>query len=53
MIKQRSTKLNPQEKEGYRRYVENLTYQKSMVISNYEDGRVTGRDEGKIECHLC
>jgi len=40
MIKQRSTKLNPQEKEGYRRYVENLTYQKSMVISNYEDGRV-------------
>src|SRR3989304_9186591 len=44
-----SLKLNPQEKEEYKRYVENLTYQKSMVISNYEDGRVTGRYEGKIE----
>ena len=44
-----SLKLNPQEKEEYKKYVENLTYQKSMVISNYEDGRVTGRLEGKIE----
>ena len=44
-----SLKLNPQEKEEYKKYVENLTYQKSMVISNYEDGRVTGRHEGKVE----
>src|SRR4030065_916640 len=44
-----SLNLNPQEKEEYKKYVENLTYQKSMVISNYEDGRVTGRLEGKIE----
>ena len=44
-----SLKLNPQEKEEYKRYVENLTYQKSMVISNYEDGRVEGGAAGMIK----
>jgi predicted transposase/invertase (TIGR01784 family) len=44
-----SLKLNPKDKEEYKKYVENLTYQKSIVISNYEDGRFTGRLEGKSE----
>lgn len=44
-----SLKLDPKEKEEYNKYIDNLSYQKSMVISNYEDGRVTGVIEGKIE----
>jgi predicted transposase/invertase (TIGR01784 family) len=40
-----SLKLDPKEKEEYKKYTDNLSYQKSMVISNYEDGRVTGKLE--------
>jgi len=44
-----SLKLNPQEKEEYKKYIENLTYQKSMVISNYEEGRVEGEAAGMVK----
>ena len=44
-----SLKLDSREKAEYKRYVEDLMYQKSMVLSNYEEGRVTGRKEGKKE----
>ena len=48
-----SFKLNPREKEEYKRYVEDLMYQKSMVLSNYEEGKIEGKiegiKEGKIE----
>jgi predicted transposase/invertase (TIGR01784 family) len=44
-----SLKLNPKDKEEYKRYVENLSYQKSMVISNYEEGRVEGEAKGRAE----
>lgn len=44
-----SLKLDPQEKEEYKRYVENLTYQKSMLISNYEEGRIEGETTGMIK----
>jgi predicted transposase/invertase (TIGR01784 family) len=44
-----SLKLSPKEQAEYQAYVTNLTYQKSMVISNYEEGRYTGRIEGRAE----
>jgi len=47
-----SLKLDPKEKEEYKRYIDNLSYQKSMVISNYEDGRVTGKVEGMVEAKI-
>lgn len=40
-------KLNPQEQAEYKAYIGDLSYQKSMVISNYEEGRVTGKIEGE------
>lgn len=42
-----SLKLDPKEREEYKRYIENLSYQKSMVISNYEEGKIEGRIEGE------
>ena len=47
-----SLKLDPKEKEEYKRYTDNLSYQKSMVISNYEDGRVIGKVEGMVEAKI-
>ena len=47
-----SLKLDPKEKEEYKRYIDNLSYQKSMVISNYEDGRVIGKVEGMVEAKI-
>jgi predicted transposase/invertase (TIGR01784 family) len=44
-----SLKLSEPEKQEYKRYIENLSYQKSMVVSNYRDGEIDGLKKGKIE----
>lgn len=44
-----SLKLSDVEKQEYKRYIENLSLQKSMVISNYRDGEIDGIKKGKIE----
>jgi predicted transposase/invertase (TIGR01784 family) len=44
-----SLKLPEPEKQEYKKYLENLRYQKSMVVSNYNDGKIEGKLESKIE----
>jgi predicted transposase/invertase (TIGR01784 family) len=44
-----SLKLTDPEKQEYKKYLENLTYQKSMVVSSYDSGRIEGKTEGKAE----
>ena len=46
-------KLPEQDREEYKRYMENLRYKESMVDSSYNDGKIDGeqigREKGKIE----
>jgi predicted transposase/invertase (TIGR01784 family) len=42
-------KLSDEERQSYERYIDNLRYEASMLLSHYEDGRQDGREEGKIE----
>ena len=44
-----SLKLPTQEKQEYKRYLENLRYQNSMMDSNYNSGKIEGIMEGRIE----
>lgn len=44
-----SLKLPESEKQEYRKYLENLRYQKSMVVSNYNDGKIEGKVERNFE----
>jgi len=44
-----SLKLPAQEKQEYKRYLENLRYQNSMMDSNYNSGKIEGIMEGRIE----
>ena len=44
-----SLKLPAPEKQEYKRYLDNLHYQASMVHSGYDSGKVDGRMEGRIE----
>jgi len=44
-----SLKLPAQEKQEYKRYLENLRYQNSMMDSNYNSGRIEGVIEGRME----
>jgi predicted transposase/invertase (TIGR01784 family) len=41
-----SLKLSEPDKQKYKKYMENLSYQKSMIVSNYTDGKIEGLDEG-------
>ena len=43
-----SLKLSDAEKQEYQRYIENLSLQKSMVISNYRDGEIDGLKKEKM-----
>ena len=39
-------KLDPEERQAYERYQEDLHYQASMFYSSYGDGRLAGKEEG-------
>lgn len=40
-------KLSPAEKASYEKYCENLRYNLSMIVSNYESGKIDGIEEGE------
>ena len=44
-----SLKLSTLEKKEYKKYLENLSYQESMVDSSYNDGRIEGEKTKTIE----
>jgi predicted transposase/invertase (TIGR01784 family) len=44
-----SLKLSDTEKQEYKRYVEDLSFQKSMLVSNYRDGEIDGMRKGEIK----
>ena len=46
--KLRVLKLNKQEKKAYDRYMENRSYEASMMWSSEEKGRKEGREEGEL-----
>ena len=44
-----SMKLSEPEKQAYKKYMENLSYQKSMVVCNYDSGVIDGMEIGLAE----
>ncbi|MDJ0837557.1 MAG: Rpn family recombination-promoting nuclease/putative transposase [Acidobacteriota bacterium] len=44
-------KLSEEERKRYRRYLEDLSYQASMLLSTYGVGHLEGKKEGKKEGH--
>ena len=44
-----SLKLSESERKEYEKYMEDLSLQKSLIMSNYHDGKFDGLREGKIK----